>query len=181
MTASLVIFIVCFVIFVIFSFILCEIIIKKKSDEEKSMPDIENGRDASLTVKPPIRKRKFRPEDGLHRSDIHNLSPKMIAVPFNSPDQRKYRRKEFQPMNREFREKRRKKAKRSKREKREGQSDRDKQNNSETDIGGKHNQASEYYSSQVSVCPLAFSEKIYTRNHITETLFAGSIHRGIKG
>ena len=145
------------------------------------MPDIEKGRDASLTVKPPIRKRKFRPEDGLRHSDIHNLSPKIIAVPFNSPDQRKYRRKEFQPMNREFREKRRKKAKKSKREKGEGQSDRDKQNNAETDIGEKQNQASEYYSSQVSVCPLSFSEKIYMRNHITESLFAGSIHRGIKG
>ena len=180
MTASLVIFIVCLAIFLIFSFLLCAIIIKRKKDEDKSMSEIEKGRDGSTAVRPPARKRKIRPdEDGLRRPDIHILSPKMVTVPFNSPNQRKYRRKDFQPMNREFKEKKRKRAKKSRREKGAEPSDRSRPI-SEIDGGEKQIQASQYYNSQVSVCPLNFSDKIYTRNHITETLFAGSIHRGIK-
>ena len=127
MTVSVVIFILFFVIFLIFFLLLCWI--KRKSDEEKSMSDsqIEKGRDASKALRPPTRKRNFRPEDGLHGSDIHNTSPKMVQVPFNSPDQRKHRRKEYQPMNQQKREKR---ATKSKREEGEIQSDLDKLRNS---------------------------------------------------
>ena len=178
MTVSVVILIICFVILLIVTLLLCGI--WRKSDEDKSMSDsqIEKGREASTSLRPPTRKRKFRPEDGLHGSDIHNTSPKMVQVPFNSPDQRKHWRKEYQPMNQQKREKR---ATKSKREEGEIQSDLDKLRNSASiNCGEKPIRVPELYSSQVSVCPLNFSEKIYTRNHITETLFAGSIHQGVK-
>ena len=174
MTISVVIFIICLVILLLFSCFLCAIIIKRKSDEKKSLSEIEKGQDMTMTVRPPTRKRKYRPDDGLHRSDIHFSSPKMVRVPFNSPDERKYRRKEFQPMNRD------KRAKKSKREKGDSHGRKKVSMSSKTDNGEKRILTSEYYSSQVSVCPLNFSEKIYTRNHITETLFAGSIHRGFE-
>ena len=124
MTVSVVIFIICFVIFLILSLLLCtkyNCAIKRKSNEDKSMSEIEKGLEASETVRPPTRKRKFRPEDGLHGPDIHITSPKMVPVPFNSPDQRKHRRKEYQPMNREKR--RGKRTSKSKSEKRESQSE----------------------------------------------------------
>ena len=185
MTVSVVIFIICFVIFLILSLLLCtkyNCAIKRKSNEDKSMSDseIEKGREASETVRPPTRKRKYRPEDGLHGPDIHITSPKMVPVPFNSPDQRKHRRKEYQPMNREKRKGKR--TSKNKREKRESQSDDlgKLRSSASIDSGEKQKSVSELYNSQVSVCPLNFSEKIYTRNHITETLFAGSIHRGVK-
>ena len=38
--------------------------------------------------------------------------------------------------------------------------------------------SSEYFNSKVQVTPLDFSEKNYAKNYITESLFAGSIHRG---
>ena len=87
MTASLVLYIVCLAIFLIFSLLLCAIIIKRKKDEDKSMSEIEKGRDGSTAVRPPTRKKRIRPdEDGLRRPDIHILSPKMVTVPFNSPN-----------------------------------------------------------------------------------------------
>ena len=39
---------------------------------------------------------------------------------------------------------------------------------------------SDYYSSEVRVEPLTFSDTNYARNYITESLFAGSIHRGLQ-
>ena len=36
----------------------------------------------------------------------------------------------------------------------------------------------EYFNSTVQVSPLNFSDKNYAKNYITESLFAGSIHRG---
>ena len=39
----------------------------------------------------------------------------------------------------------------------------------------------EYYNSEVKVVPLSFSDNIYSRNHVTDQFFAGSIHRGYQG
>ena len=44
----------------------------------------------------------------------------------------------------------------------------------------KKTESQEYFRTKVQVTPLNFSEKNYTKNYITETLFAGSLHLGYR-
>ena len=169
MTISLVISIVCIIMFLIFSLLLCGILIKRKREECKKDEDIEK----CDNQEPPTRKRRRRSEV------IVDEDNKNLQVPFNSPDPSKQKKKEFQPMN-YTEKKRRKKEKRLKRR----DTRRIKRMSSscaadEAEAGIQMCRPRvEYFNSKVEVSPLNFSDTNYTRNHVTDTLFAGSIHRG---
>lgn len=64
--------------------------------------------------------------------------------------------------------------KREKRRRRKEEMIRDK----EIKVTRQKSESHEYFKAKVHVTPLKFSEKNYTKNEITEKLFAGSIHIG---
>ena len=77
-------------------------------------------------------------------------------------------RKMFQPMNLDERTRKKKEKRRKRKEEiRRQRSFKDPQR-----------VKTEYFNSTVQVSPLNFSDKNYAKNYITESLFAGSIHRG---
>ena len=115
-------------------------------------------------------RRKRRRSELHYVEDEFHPSPKSIPAPFNTPDQFKQKRRQFQPMN--GKQKRKKKSKRVKRK--DCQSCEGPAADREYSIP----RPTEYYNSKVEVSPLNFSDKNYTVNRFTETIFAGSIHRG---
>ena len=173
MTVSLVISIVCVILFLIFTGLLCILAFRKKrlsnkpeSDSEHAVASIEECSE----LKPPRRKRGQRFYDDEHF--YPETSPKPVPVPFNSPNRaagagtRKY----FQPMNfdektRRRREKRRKRKEEMRRE-------------NEFKVKKQRSVGEEYFRTKVHVTPLKFSETNYTKNRMTEKLFAGSLHIG---
>ena len=178
MTISLVISIICVTLFLIFSAILCILFLRKqrllKRDHEIHC-DIEKlnlPQSQSAEFKPPKRQKSRKQRDEEHLCATP-ASPKSVPVPFNSPAVRRgsESRKEFQPMNLDERT-RRKKEKRRKRKEEIRQ---------QRSFKEPPRVKPEYFSSEVQVTPLDFSEKNYTKNYITESLFAGSIHLGYRG
>ena len=168
---SLVISIICLVCFTIISLFLCFILLKRKRDNLKVSHDIEETDLKEETTKPPVRRKRRRSE--LHYVGEEDYpSPNSIPVPFNTPDQYRQKRKHFQPMN--GKQKRKKKSKHAQRK----QCQNSKGPADVECISSIPRPAVEYYNSKVVVSPLNFSDKNYTVNRITETIFAGSIHRG---
>ena len=174
MSISQLISIICIFLFILFALIFCLIVYKLKkarqSKDDQDIVDIEqNNENRSKPPKKIKRKRKIKPcfyEDQIQ-----------IRVPSNTPTFVKFKRKQFQPMNyEEGCRLKRKKHKSLKRIQHTKSLDHDKNPNSETLCRTR----SEYFSSNVKVEPLQFSETHYTKNYLTEKLFAGSIHMGYK-
>ena len=174
MTISLVISIVCVILFLIFIGLLCFLFIRKQRHTFKTESDTEHAvssAEESSEIKPPRRKRSQRFHSNAHSH--HQGSPGPLPVPFNSPsrDSGSVNRKRFQPMN--FDEKTRRKREKRRRRKEEMIRDKDKDK-----VTRQKSESHEYFKAKVHVTPLKFSEKNYTKNEITEKLFAGSIHIG---
>ena len=175
MTISLVISIICVALFLIFSAILCFLFLRKQRLLKRNHQihcDIEKlnlPQTQSAEFKPPRRQKNRRQCDDEHLCATP-ASPRNVPVPFNSPAIRRgsESKQEFQPMNLDERT-RKKKEKRRKR-KEEIKRQRSLKEPARVKL--------EYFNSKVHVAPLDFSEKNYAKNYITESLFAGSIHRG---
>ena len=177
MTISLVISIICAVLFLIFSVLLCFLFIRKqrllKRDQEIHC-DIEKlnlpcQSPPAAQFKPPRREKSRRPRED---EDLcsNPASPKIVPVPFNSPAIRRgsEKRKEFQPLNLDERTRKKKEKRRKRKEEIRRQ----------RSFKEPPRVKTEYFTSKVQVTPLDFSDKNYAKNFITESLFAGSIHRG---
>ena len=182
MTVSLVIAIVCLVLFMVITVFLCIILLKRRNKEIKKdgegEKDLES--DSPKIRKSSIQAPKRRKRKCSIKSDFYTASEKNssnLLVPFNSPDPRTYKKKHFQPMNDDERRKR-KKEKRKKERNRTRNKHKSIKNDHEYNSHIPVSKRAEYYNSEVEVVPLKFSDKNYTKNYITESLFAGSIHRG---
>ena len=113
-------------------------------------------------------------------NDMINFQIKILLlprVPSNSPNFKHIKKRNFQPMNYENQGKQKKKKTKSYRRNVEKFN---KVNKTSTCVPEQKPNA-EYYNSEVKVVPLSFSENIYSRNHVTDQFFAGSIHRGYQG
>ena len=177
MSISLVISIICVTLFLIISAILCFLFLRKqrllKRDQEIHC-DIEKlnlpqSQSQSAEFKPPRRQKSRRQREEEHLCSTP-ASPKIVPVPFNSPAIRRgsQSRQDFQPLNLDERTRKKKEKRRKRKEEIRRQ----------RSFKEPARVKTEYFNSKVQVTPLDFSEKNYAKNYITESLFAGSIHRG---
>lgn len=161
---------------------LCIILLKRRNQEmnKNSVEKKDLEKELQLSEGNSIQAPKRRKRKCSIKSDLYVLSernPSSLLVPFNSPDSKTYKKKHFQPMNHDERS-RRKKEKRKKEKDRKRNKRKCLRNDHEYNSHTPVSKRPEYYNSKVEVVPLKFSDKNYTKNYITETLFAGSIHRG---